>query len=182
VDEHVLPAIIPHDEAEALLRVEKFDDSLAFADDLRGHSAAACAAAAEAASTTAAAAEATSATAAAAEAAAVTVAAATAAAEAATVAVAATTAAATTAAAAEAAALLKTAKLLEIVCAETFALVAAAPSAFSFAPFIETHIRPNSICPLTPETNALGQKGATGHGAQSTHAPFTSLQQNSGRL
>jgi hypothetical protein len=181
VDEHVLPAIIPHDEAEALLRVEKFDDSLAFADDLRGHSAAACAAAAEAASTTAAAAEATSATAAAAEAAAVTVAAATAAAEAATVAVAATTAAATTAAA-EAAALLKTAKLLEIVCAETFALVAAAPSAFSFAPFIETHIRPNSICPLTPETNALGQKGATGHGAQSTHAPFTSLQQNSGRL
>jgi hypothetical protein len=181
VDEHVLPAIIPHDEAEALLRVEEFDDSLAFADDLRGHSAAACAAAAEAASTTAAAAEATSATAAAAEAAAVTVAAATAAAEAATVAVAATTAAATTAAA-EAAALLKTAKLLEIVCAETFALVAAAPSAFSFAPFIETHIRPNSICPLTPETNALGQKGATGHGAQSTHAPFTSLQQNSGRL
>jgi hypothetical protein len=181
VDEHVLPAIIPHDEAEALLRVEKFDDSLAFADDLRGHSAAACAAAAEAASATAAAAEATSATAAAAEAAAVTVAAATAAAEAATVAVAATTAAATTAAA-EAAALLKTAKLLEIVCAETFALVAAAPSAFSFAPFIETHIRPNSICPLTPETNALGQKGATGHGAQSTHAPFTSLQQNSGRL
>jgi hypothetical protein len=181
VDEHVLPAIIPHDEAEALLRVEEFDDSLAFADDLRGHSAAACAAAAEAASATAAAAEATSATAAAAEAAAVTVAAATAAAEAATVAVAATTAAATTAAA-EAAALLKTAKLLEIVCAETFALVAAAPSAFSFAPFIETHIRPNSICPLTPETNALGQKGATGHGAQSTHAPFTSLQQNSGRL
>jgi hypothetical protein len=135
--------------------------------------------AAEAAATSAA--EATSATAAAAEAAAVTVAAATAAAEAATVAVAATTAAATTAAA-EAAALLKTAKLLEIVCAETFALVAAAPSAFSFAPFIETHIRPNSICPLTPETNALGQKGATGHGAQSTHAPFTSLQQNSGRL
>src|ERR671912_1032359 len=39
VDEHVLTAVVTDDEAEALLRVEEFDDTLALADDLRGHSA-----------------------------------------------------------------------------------------------------------------------------------------------
>jgi hypothetical protein len=49
--------------------------------------------------------------------------------------------------------------------AEAFALIPTATAAVSFAPSIETHIRPNLMCPLTPETNALGQKGATGHDA-----------------
>jgi hypothetical protein len=157
MDEHVLAAVVAHDEAEALLRVEEFDDALALADDLRGHSASACAAAAEAAAATAAAAIATAT--AAAEATTVTVAtAAAAAAKAATVAVA--------AAAAIAAALLETAaKLRNTFFAETVALVATATTAPTFAPSIETHIRPNLNCPLTPETNALGQKGATGHDA-----------------
>jgi hypothetical protein len=115
---------------------------------LRGHSATATA---EAAAATAAAKATASATA---------VAAASTAAEAATITVAAA------AAAAVAAALLETAaELLEIVFAETFALVATATTAISFAPSIETHNRPNLNCPLTPETNALGQKGATGHDA-----------------
>ena len=65
VDEHVLAAIVADDEAEALLRVEEFDDAFAFADDLRGHAATAAAAAAETAAAAAAAAEATAATAAA---------------------------------------------------------------------------------------------------------------------
>jgi hypothetical protein len=166
MDEHVLAAVVAHDEAEALLRVEEFDDALALADDLRGHSASACAAATEAAAATAAAAIATAtataavaACTAAAEATTVTVAtAAAAAAKAATVAVA--------AAAAKAAALLETAaKLRNTFFAETVALVATATTALTFAPSIETHIRPNLNCPLTPETNALGQKGATGHDA-----------------
>ena len=40
VHEHILAAVIANDEAEALLRVEEFDDALAFADDLGRHSAA----------------------------------------------------------------------------------------------------------------------------------------------
>ena len=40
MNEHVLAAVIADDEAEALLRIEEFDDALAFADDLRGHAAA----------------------------------------------------------------------------------------------------------------------------------------------
>jgi hypothetical protein len=127
VDEHVLTAIVTDDEAEALLRIEEFDDALAFADDLRGH--AATAAAAETAAA-AAAAETTASTAA------VTVATATAA-EAATVTIAATAAAA---AAAEAAAfLITTAEIAEIAFAEAFALIAAAPAAVTLAPSIETH-------------------------------------------
>ena len=43
VDEHVLAAIIADDEAEALLRIEEFDDALAFANDLGRHSAASAA-------------------------------------------------------------------------------------------------------------------------------------------
>ena len=106
VDEHILAAVVADDEAEALLRVEEFDDALAFADDLRRHSATAAAAAAtEAAAATAAAAETTAATA---EAIAAAVAAATAAAEAIT---AAAEAAASAATAAEAAAVRKTAAI-----------------------------------------------------------------------
>src|SRR5205085_7165405 len=39
VYEHILAAIIADDEAEALLRVEEFDDAFAFADDLWRHAA-----------------------------------------------------------------------------------------------------------------------------------------------
>jgi hypothetical protein len=55
MDEHVLAAIVANDEAEALLRIEEFDDALAFANDLGRHSATRTAAAE---ATTAAAAEA----------------------------------------------------------------------------------------------------------------------------
>jgi hypothetical protein len=70
VDEYVLAAVFPLDEAEALAGIEELDSSLALANDLGRHSAAGttAAAAAEAAATTtaAAAAEAAAATAAAA--------------------------------------------------------------------------------------------------------------------
>ena len=158
MDEHVLAAVIANDEAEALLRIEEFDDALAFADDLRGHPATgAAASAAEAA-----AAAATEATASAAAIAAGT----TAEAAAVTVTAAATAAAiASTSAAAVAAALLETAA--EITCetffaAETFALVATATPALAFAPSIETHNRPYFLARLS-KTNALGPNGATGH-------------------
>ena len=65
VNEHILAAVIADDEAEALLRVEEFDDAFAFANDLGRHSAATAAAAAETAAAAAAAAEATAAAAAA---------------------------------------------------------------------------------------------------------------------
>jgi hypothetical protein len=39
VHEHVLAAVIAHDEAEALLPVEEFDDALGLADHLGGHAA-----------------------------------------------------------------------------------------------------------------------------------------------
>src|SRR4029079_13146342 len=39
VHKHVFAAIIAHDEAKALLGIEEFDDALAFANDLRGHTA-----------------------------------------------------------------------------------------------------------------------------------------------
>ena len=61
VHEHILAAIVTDDEAEALLRIEEFDDALAFADDLRGHSATTAAAAKAAAAAATAAAEATAA-------------------------------------------------------------------------------------------------------------------------
>jgi hypothetical protein len=116
---------------------------------LRGHSAST--AAAKTAATTAAAAETSAAAAVAASTAA----------EAATI-----TVTAAAAAAAVAAALLETtAELGNTLFAKTVALVATATTALTFAPSIETHIRPNLNCPLTPETNALGQKGATGHDA-----------------
>src|SRR5438105_2334410 len=58
VNEHVLPAVIADDEAEALLRIKEFNDALGLANDLRRHSAAtaATAAAAEASAATTAAA------------------------------------------------------------------------------------------------------------------------------
>jgi len=124
--EHILAAIVAHDEAEALLRVEEFDGAGPFADDLRGHAATAATAAAETAAA-ATAAEATAAAAAITE---------TAAAEAAAAIIeaAAETAAITTAArTAE-----TTAELgisLELRVSETVPLVLAAPAASS----IETH-------------------------------------------
>jgi hypothetical protein len=152
VNEHVFAAVIANDEAESLLRIEEFDDALAFANDLWRHSATTATA-----KTTAAAAEA----AAAAETAAATAKAATAAAV-----TTATATAAIAAAAAEAAAFLvsKFAVLLLLV-AETVALVAAAAAAVPFAPSIETHEPSELISPPTPQTNALGPNGATGHGA-----------------
>src|SRR6185503_19519183 len=66
VNEQILAAVIANHEAEALLRVEEFDDALAFANDLGRHSAtrAAAGAAAESAATAAVAAAAITATAA----------------------------------------------------------------------------------------------------------------------
>jgi hypothetical protein len=130
VDEDVLATVIADDEAEAFLRVEEFDDALAFADDLGRHSAST---AATKTATTAAAAAAES-TAAAATAA-VTIAAAT------TAEAAAIAETATAAAGAEAPALLEGRFSAEIafVAAETVALVPAASAAVALAPSIETH-------------------------------------------
>jgi hypothetical protein len=165
VNEHIFAAVIANDEAEALLRVEEFDDAFAFADDLGRHSAPAAAAKA-AASTAAAETAAASAVAAA------------------TIAETAASAPATVtkaSAAAKAAALLITAVIAEAFFAEEIvALVAAAPAAIPLAPFIETHA-PSEVSPPDPKTNALGPNGATGHGAnQLTHrsAPY---RKNSGR-
>jgi hypothetical protein len=127
VDEHVFAAIVTNDEAETLLAVEELDHAGALANDLGGHTATAATTTAEA--TTAAAAEAATeaaATTAAAEATAI------AAAEAAT-----TTAEAITTA--ETTAITETttiAAAVEIVVAETVALVLAAPAA---ATSIKTH-------------------------------------------
>jgi hypothetical protein len=143
MDEHVLAAIVANDEAEAFLRVEEFDDALAFADDLGGHAAtsSAAAAATEATAASAAAAEAT-ATAAAGSIAEAT---ATAAAEAAAIT---EPTAACAAAGSEAAAFRRsTTFAAEILFEETVALIAAAPAAVAFAPFIETHARPNFRMP-----------------------------------
>jgi hypothetical protein len=141
VNEHVFTAIVANDEAEALLRIEEFYGTLAFADDLGRHSSAATAAAPEA--TAAATTKATASAAAAEAAATITVATTSAAAEAAAI-------AETTAAAGIATAFLETATAeitaAEIVFAETFALVATAPSAVTFTPSVETHARPNFLC------------------------------------
>src|SRR6185437_10318367 len=143
VDEHVLTAVIADDEAEALLRVEEFDDALAFANDLRRHSA--TAAAAEPAATAATAA----------------IAAATAAAESAAVAAVATTAAAAesatvtvAAAAAKAAAFLESAVIAKSLFAEAFAFIPTATATVSFAPSIETHNLPNSLARLSSNQRA----------------------------
>ncbi|MFL5091480.1 MAG: hypothetical protein ACJ8D7_14040 [Xanthobacteraceae bacterium] len=182
MDENVLSTIIADDEAEALLRIEEFDDTFAFANDLGRHSATAAASAAKTAAAAASAtAESTAATAEAAASTAVTIATATAA-EAAAVAI-----TAASASAAVAAAFLETASC-EITCetlfaAETFALVAAAPAAVPLAPSIETH----APSELKEPASSLGPM-RSGQMAQpvmvrkTTHAPFMPLQEKSGRL
>jgi hypothetical protein len=134
VDEHVFAAVVANDEAESLLRIEEFDDALAFADDLGRHSAAASAATAEAAATTTTTTEAT-ASAAAVAAAAVTVA---------------TSAAESPApAAAIATAFLESATEIAAECffAETFALITTAAAAVSLAPSVKTHASSNFRAP-----------------------------------
>jgi hypothetical protein len=143
VDEHVLAAVVAHDKAEALLRVEEFDDAFAFADDLRGHSATGAATKASASA-----------------AAAIATASATAAAEAAAIAKA-PAAVSTTAAAAVAASFLKTTTLVgESVSTteEIVALVPTASAAVTFAPSIETHACSNFRMPQQTKTNALGPR------------------------
>jgi hypothetical protein len=155
VNEDVLASIVTDDEAEALLRIEEFYDAFSFADNLRRHSATAAAAAAKATAT--AAAETT--TAAAAEAATVTAVAATAAAAEAIAAAAEATASAT----AKATAVGKSAAIAVALFSEkSVALVSAATTAVPLTPSIETHARPNSLCPQSLRTNALGPKSATG--------------------
>src|SRR5438128_2635319 len=48
---------------------------------------------------------------------------------------------------------------------EIVALVTTASAAVSLAPFVETHEPSETCSPPTPQTNALGPNGATGHGA-----------------
>jgi hypothetical protein len=158
VNEHILAAVIANDEAEALLRVEEFDDALALANDLGRHSAASAAAKAAASSAAGAAAETSAASAAAVAAtAAVTETAATAAAE-------------TSAAAAVAASLLKTtgefaAAGERTFFAETLTLIAAASAAVAFAPSIETHAPSELIRPPDPKNQCARAKWRTGHRA-----------------
>jgi hypothetical protein len=132
VDEHVLASVIANDEAEALLRVEEFDDALGLAHDLRRHSAGAAASKAATAATGAA----TEATASSAAAGAI--------AEAAAAEPAAVT---KSAPAAVAAALLESAWFADCVFAETVSFIAAACAAVALAPSVETHARPNFRVP-----------------------------------
>jgi hypothetical protein len=137
VNEHVFAAIITNDEAEALLSVEEFNDASAFANDLGRHAATTAAAATTEAATAAAEAAAAAATTAAEAAATAAITAAetsTIAAEAATAA--AEAAAITAEAAAKTATATAIASIVEIVVAETVALILAAPAA---ATSIKTH-------------------------------------------
>jgi hypothetical protein len=118
VNENVVSAIIANDEAESLLRVEELHDALAFADDLRGHSATAAETAASASAETTAVATA--------------VAPATVAAEPAAIAVRPLT---------ESAALSKPATIAGAFFEEPVALVSATTAAVAFTPSIETHAR-----------------------------------------
>jgi len=143
MNEHILAAIIANDEAEAFLRIEEFDDALAFADDLGRHSATRTAAAEPAAAAAAAAAEPAAAAAAAEAASTAAIATATAAAaKGGTVAKA--TAAEATAIAGTA---VKASKFFTTT--ETVALVTAATTAVTLTPSIETHGIPNSLVPLS---------------------------------
>ena len=151
VDEDVLTAIVPDDEAETLVRVEELHDAFGFTDDLGGHAAAA-AWAAEAATT--AAAEAATAWSAVTAAAAATAAIATATAAAAE-AVATAAAAAEPVAAAEAASFKSAAEIL--TAADIVALVSAATAALTTAPSVKTHLVSYFPAPKTLfETTALG--------------------------
>jgi hypothetical protein len=144
MDEHVLAAVIANDEAETLLRVEELYDALAFADDLRGHSATTATAAATkaaAAATAAAEATATAAAVAAATTAAIT--------EGRPVA----EASASAAVAAAAAALLKSYLIAEIAffAEDIVALVTTAATAVPLAPSIETHEPSELLLPAYPK-------------------------------
>ena len=144
MNEHVFAAIITNDKAEALLSVEEFDDTGAFANDLGRH-ATATAACATTKTTTAAASETT----AAATAEAVT---------AASKAIA--TAAEPIAAATEAVTTAAETAAFEPTITETVALVPAASATITAAPFIKTHalfVFPSS--PKTPCKNpSLGRQ------------------------
>jgi hypothetical protein len=171
VDEYVLAAVIADDEAEALLRVEEFDDALALANDLRGHSAATATTAAKTAAASAAATEAT-ATAAAVAAAATAAAIATATA-AATIAEAATECRPVT----EASAVESAAETL--ISTKTVALVTAATTAVTLTPSIETHAKIQTLkCPRIEEPTRWAH-GATGRTrGNEPHAQRESLQEN----
>jgi hypothetical protein len=165
VHEHILAAIVTHDESETLLRVEELHDALGFTDDLGRHSAPS---AATAAAETAAA---TGRTAAA-------IAAATAAAEARTIAEARPVAicpwcsepAAVPAIAAR-----------TIVGEKSIALVAPATSALAFTPFIETHARniPCAQLSIKPTRWAHGRNRSA---RNLPRALFTALHEKSGPL
>jgi hypothetical protein len=147
VDEHVLAAVIANDEAEALLRVEEFDDALALANDLRRHPATA-ATAKTAAATAAAATEATASAAAAVAATAATIAAATAAA-------AITEAAAKSRAVTKAAAVESATETLVAATTETVALITTATTAVTLTPSIETHAEIQTLkCPKSKNQRA----------------------------
>jgi hypothetical protein len=164
VHKHIFPAVIANDETKTLLRVEEFDNTRAFANDLGRHSAAAAAAKAAAATAATAIAAAT----AAAEAAAIT------AAETATVAIAATAAAAETATVAESSAIAKATAFKSAakiaVTAKIVALVAAATAAIPLTPFIETHARPNSFVPIKIINQRAWAMGAVGYHARNARA------------
>jgi hypothetical protein len=131
VNEHVLTAVIADHETESLLRIEEFDDALAFANDLRGHAAAATEATASAAAT-----EATASAAAVTKSAAAT--------KRGTI--------AESAAATKAAAILKSTLVAECLAAaeKIVALVAAAPAAVAFAPSVKTHLVELLLPPVDP--------------------------------
>ncbi|MCY7340219.1 MAG: hypothetical protein LH465_09790 [Sphingomonas bacterium] len=166
MNEHILATVIANDEAEALLRVEEFDHALAFANDLRGHSATAATAAGRTAETTAAASTAAEAAAAA------TIATATAA----TIIVAATSGGsrAEAAAVAETTAV-KSATTEAVVAPKTFALVTSATTAVTFTPSIETHLFKLSCAPKIEEPQrgddtqpAVPREKVRAHGAALT--------------
>jgi hypothetical protein len=170
VNEHILAAIVTDNEAEALLRVEEFDDALALANDLGRHSATSAAAAeSAAAATTAAAAEATAAAAEATAPAAIAAAtASTAAAEAATI----------TESAAEAAAVSKTSLgTCELIPTKTVALVTAATTAVTLTPSIETHGNPNSLVPRNQKNQRAGPVAQPAERAESSARTARSVQE-----
>jgi len=115
VHEHIFATIVANDEAEALLGIKKFDDALAFANDLRGHAAAKAAACARACARAAAGTAAAETTAAAAAAKAI--------------------------AAAEAAAVLSATEAAAVFTTKPIAFIPAATASLALTPSIETHAR-----------------------------------------
>ena len=174
MDEHVLSAVIADHEAKPLLRVEELDHALAFADDLRGHAAAAASAEATAPAATAATAAEAWATTTACASAAATIAAA-AAAEAITAAAAESV---TAGRCAEPAAACGNAAAELFTAAKTIALVTAASAALTLTPSIETHGNSNSLVPRYRRTNALGPRRNRPYARKDPHARFQLLQEN----